>query len=296
MLKNGSDDVVACHGSEGDAADQLKALYASEPGAASLRERRHRAFAVSELRVERGARGPSIIGHAAVFNAPSEDLGGFREMIAPGAFGKDLSAPGIFALWNHDERFIIAGTNDGSLRLSEDKLGLRAEMDPIDTPTIHDLVLEPIRRGLVNKMSFAFDPLDDSWGNDQGGAPLRTLKSVRLFDVSPVTFPAYAQTDISMRALAAVIRSVPRDRLRALLELNAEPMTEEACDMAGGEWDEVSHTCLMNMDSKAQSSVTKVGSDGERTLVVAGADIEIYRRRAGLRKCLEFDYIERTNR
>lgn len=257
----------------------------------ALRERRHRAFDVSEFRVESRGKASTIVGHAAVFNSLSEDLGGYREIIAPGAFS-DLGAKGVFALWNHDERFIIAGTNDGSLRLAEDSVGLHVEMDPMDTPTIRDLVIEPIRRGLVNKMSFAFDSVDDSWGKD-GGIDVRTIKSVRLYDVSPVTFPAYRQTDISMRALGAVIRAMPRADILRLLETNAMPETQADCEDAGGEWDDTKGMCLMNMDSKAPPSDAKVGADGERTLVVAGADIEVYRRRAGLRSRLEFDYLER---
>lgn len=279
--------------SEGDAMAQMQAMYASEDNSSG---RRRRAFEVRDLRVVRRANGSTITGHAAVFNAPSDDLGGFREIIAPGAFGKDLAAPGVYALWNHDERFIIAGTNDGSLRLAEDDIGLRAEMDPMDTPTIRDLVVEPIRRGLVNKMSFAFDPIDDSWGTDRGGGTLRTLNSVKLYDVSPVTFPAYSQTDISMRALGAVLRSVPRERVLRLLETDALPMTQGDCEDAGGEWDDALKMCNMNMDSAAPPGRAKVGADGERTLVSAGADIEVYRRRAGLRKFLEFEYLERKYR
>ena len=262
---------------------------------ASLRERRYRAFNAHDLRVETRGTAQTIVGHAAVFDSLSEDLGGFRERIAPGAFS-ELDAPGIFALWNHDERFIIAGTNDGSLRLSEDKIGLLAEMDPMDTPTIRDLVLEPIRRGLVNKMSFAFDPVDDSWGKD-GSLDVRTLKSVKLFDVSPVTFPAYRQTDISLRALAAVLRSAPKEEVLRLLEQGAMPMNQADCEDAGGEWDEVKSVCMMNMDAKHTTppAVAKVGSDGERTLVSGGLDIEVYRRRAGLRKFLEFEYLERKH-
>lgn len=258
----------------------------------ALRERRHRAFNLSELRVQQGSKGATIVGHAAVFNSLSEDLGGFREQIAPGAFS-DLDAPGVYALWNHDERFIIAGTNDGSLRLAEDSIGLHVEMEPMDTPTIRDLVIEPIRRGLVNKMSFAFDPVDDSWGKD-GGIDVRTVHAVKLYDVSPVTFPAYRQTDISMRTLDAVVRAMPRDRILRLLEEKAMPENEEDCTAAGGTWED--GVCLMNMDSKAPASEAKAGPDGERTLVSAGADIEVYRRRAGLRQFLEFEYLERKYR
>ncbi len=141
---------------------------------------------------------PTLRGYASVFNQ-IDGPAGAREMVAPGAFSRSLRAGDpVTALWNHNPDFVIASTKNDSLRLSEDSHGLLAEMTPIDTPTIRDLVIKPIQEGLVNKMSFGFETVKDEYTTDAGG-PLRVLRDLTLFDVSPVVFPWYEGTDISAR-------------------------------------------------------------------------------------------------
>ena len=179
-----------------------------------------RSFVVQDLAVEEpsdeqrhAGAVPKIVGHAAVFNSLSEDLGGFREKIAPGAFTRTLADSGepVYALWNHNPDVIIASTLNGSLRLSQDEVGLRAEITPMDTATVRDMVVKPIRDGLVKKMSFGFRVAKggDEW-RTENGQMTRTLKDVDLFDVSPVTYPAYRDTDIAV-ARAAFRSLVPNE-------------------------------------------------------------------------------------
>ena len=196
-----------------------------------------RAFDV-ELRVEQRHRGapPTIVGHAAVFNSLSEDLGGFREQINPGAFTRTLREGGpVYALWNHDPNFVIASTRNGSLRLSEDKAGLRAEMDPIDTPTIRDLVVKPIQDGLITKMSFGFSvPAGGAeMASDKNLGPVRTLRDVDLFDVSPVTFPAYPNTDVAARALWIARRAASVDPDLAAMLAQMDRLMDQMMAMCG---------------------------------------------------------------
>jgi hypothetical protein len=73
------------------------------------------------------------------------------------------------------------------------------EIDPPDTQAGRDAV-ESIRRGDVDQMSFTFDVLEDEWDQDDQQQPIRTLRKVKLLDVSPVTFPAYTGTAVSARA------------------------------------------------------------------------------------------------
>lgn len=163
-----------------------------------------RSFAVDGLGVETRENGQRrLIGHAAVFNALSEDLGGFREMIAPGAFADAIGKDDVRALFNHDPNFVLGRTRSQTLRLSEDERGLAIAIDLPDTQTIRDLVVAPIERGDVSQMSFAFAvrPNGQDWAKDDEGRVVRTLKRVRLFDVSPVTYPAYPQTDVAVREL-----------------------------------------------------------------------------------------------
>lgn len=165
-----------------------------------------RQFAIEGLVVEqRDGKPPLIRGHAAVFNSLSEDLGGFREQIAPGAFAAAIEKDDVRALFNHDPNFVLGRSVSRTLRLSEDARGLAIEIDAPETPTIRDLVVAPIARGDISQMSFGFSvrPGGQDWAKDDEGRVVRTLKSVRLFDVSPVTFPAYTATDVAVREMRA---------------------------------------------------------------------------------------------
>lgn len=137
-----------------------------------------------------------IQGYAAVFNSLSEDLGGFREVIAPGAFSDTLGAD-VRALWNHDANFVLGRTKSGTLRLAEDDHGLRVEIDP---PESAAWIMDSMKRGDVDQMSFGFRVVSDDWRMD-GQQVIRTLNKVSLFDVSVVTYPAYPATDAAVRGL-----------------------------------------------------------------------------------------------
>jgi len=183
-----------------------------------------RAFAVEGLAVElRGdGQGPVLRGHAAVFNQLSADLGGFREQVAPGAFA-DALQDDVRLLVNH-QGLPLARTASKTLKLAEDGRGLaiEAELDPED-PDVRAL-LPKMKRGDVSQMSFGFAvrPNGQDWAKDDEGRVVRTLKKVRLFDVSVVTFPAYAATDVAVRSLQAwkAAQAAPRrsNLLRALAD------------------------------------------------------------------------------
>lgn len=143
---------------------------------------------------------PVLAGYAAMFGELSEDLGGFREVIAPGAFAKALGGD-VRALFNHDGNLILGRTKSKTLRLEEDQRGLRVEILPPDTSAARDLMTS-VQRGDVDQMSFGFRTVEDKW-EVVDGENIRTLIEVRLFDVSPVTFPAYPQTEIALRSMEA---------------------------------------------------------------------------------------------
>jgi hypothetical protein len=156
-----------------------------------------RTFDLAELRLE-GDKKPTIRGYAAVFNKFSEDLGGFREKIAPGAFAGAIQGNDVRALFNHDPNYVLGRTKAKTLRLSEDEKGLVIEIDPPDTQFARDLMVS-MQRGDISQMSFGFQTIKDNWKKSQGKDMERTLLEVRLLDVSPVTFPAYPQTSVAVR-------------------------------------------------------------------------------------------------
>lgn len=165
-----------------------------------------------EIRAEDG-KNPVIRGYAAKYNVESENLGTdeyqFRETIMPGAFD-DVLADDVRALFNHDPSLILARSKngEGTLRISTDNVGLFYEFEAPDTQAGRDLV-ENIRLGNVDQSSFSFTVSKDgqTWERKQDGdgprISKRTIKKVsRLFDVSPVTYPAYPDATVALRSLA----------------------------------------------------------------------------------------------
>lgn len=185
-----------------------------------------------ELRELEGSDGMTFEGYASVFNSESEDLGGFRERVAPGAFKRSLrSRNDIKLLWNHDTGSVLGSTRAGTLTLVEDDRGLKVRAVLPNTSLGRDTA-ELIRRGDVDSMSFGFSVIKDSW--DASGTN-RTLNAVRLHEVSMVAFPAYAGTagTTVMRGLDKVAKraNVDADELAdALLKLEegAELSADEA--------------------------------------------------------------------
>jgi len=161
-----------------------------------------RRFAPTELRAARkdGASMPTIEGHAAVFDSLSVELWGFYEEIAPGAFADSIEAgDDVRALFNHDPNYVLGRSRNGTLRLAEDEVGLRVEFEPPDTQQARDVVTL-IERGDVNQMSFAFAVLEEKWRIDDMERYVRRIMRAKLYDVSPVTYPAYPATDVGVRA------------------------------------------------------------------------------------------------
>ncbi len=179
-----------------------------------------------EVRAEHG---DTIVGLAAIFNTLSENLGGFREQIKPGAFDNaDMSD--VRGLFNHDPNLVLGRTTTDTLELEVTSKGLRYEIKLPDTQTIRDLVLEPIKRGDVDQSSFGFivAPGGSSFDEDEEGRLIRTITEFqRIFDVSPVTFPAYQDTTVG----EASLRSFQQEQdliAENLANQNADRISREA--------------------------------------------------------------------
>jgi uncharacterized protein len=148
-----------------------------------------------------------LTGYAAMFNQPSQDLGGFTEIIKPGAFTRTLKeGADVRGLFNHNPDLILGRTTDGgksgTLTLSEDDKGLRFEIDMPDTQVARDL-MTLVARGDVSQCSFGFCVREQNWNSkDEDGetVQLREILDCDLFDVSAVTYPAYTQTSVEARS------------------------------------------------------------------------------------------------
>tara|TARA_R100001530_G_scaffold135700_1_gene113603 strand:- start:1713 stop:2738 length:1026 start_codon:yes stop_codon:yes gene_type:complete len=157
-----------------------------------------------ETRTEKREDGSTTItGHAAVFNKLSSDLGGFREIIAPNAFESVLSDD-VRALINHDPNLLLARTTSGTLNLEQTDEGLQYSFSVPNTTYGKNLIIS-MERGDISQSSFAFTIEEDSWETTEDGE-IRTINKVKqLYDVSPVTYPAYPSADdltLAKRSLA----------------------------------------------------------------------------------------------
>jgi uncharacterized protein len=175
-----------------------------------------------EMRAE--GDGNTFVGYAAMFDSPSQPLP-FTERIAPGAFTRSLGdrRRDIRLYVNHNSDMVLASKKSGTLRLSEDRMGLRVEADLPDTSYSRDL-RALMQAGVVDKMSFGFTipKGGDRWSDD---GMERTLTKINLHEVSVVTgFPAYEATQAAVRSLEklSVRTGIAVDELSSALDALAD--------------------------------------------------------------------------
>lgn len=193
-------------------------------------------ISVSEFEIREDESGMTFEGYAAIFDSPSEPLP-FIERIKRGAFNRSLKQArnDIKLLWNHDTSAVLGSTRAGTLKLVEDDKGLKVSATLPNTTSGRDAAVL-LKRGDVDSMSFGFSvPAGGDTWNQEGTE--RTLKSVRLHEVSIVAFPAYTSTagTTSVRGLAAVAEraSLDVDQLAdaMLLLEEGKDLTPEAADL-----------------------------------------------------------------
>tara|TARA_B100001250_G_scaffold408727_1_gene431651 strand:- start:157 stop:666 length:510 start_codon:yes stop_codon:yes gene_type:complete len=165
-----------------------------------------RAFSIEQ-------KGRTLTGYAARFNSEAS-IGDFVEVIRPGAFARTLAAPtavNIRAIYEHDDKALLGRVGSGTLRLSEDDVGLRFELDLPDTSLGRDLA-ELVKRGDVAGCSFGFMAGKDTWLP----GPLRELREVDLHEITLTARPAYSSTSVSLRSLAFGRLNLARRYLEAI--------------------------------------------------------------------------------
>lgn len=140
-----------------------------------------------------------ISGHFAVFNSPYEIAPGMTESVAPGAFSNTLSGD-IRALVNHDATLVLGRTTAHTLELREDSRGLWGDIiiNPNDGDAMN--LYNRVKRGDVNQCSFGFEVVKQDTEVRDDGSVHWTIREVKLYEVSPCTFPAYEETNISARS------------------------------------------------------------------------------------------------
>jgi HK97 family phage prohead protease len=153
--------------------------------------------------VRKDGEGRKLRGTAIVFNQLSENLGGYREQIAPEALdGCDMTD--VRCLINHDDNRVLGRTSSNTLTLSRGDGGLEFECSPADTSYARDLAA-CMDRGDIDQCSFSFTvaPGGSEWSENE---VIRTVKKIsRLYDVSVVTYPAYPQTSSEIRSNAEIL-------------------------------------------------------------------------------------------
>jgi HK97 family phage prohead protease len=143
-------------------------------------------------------------GYAIVFNSLSQDLGGFKERIAPSAVDRTMrEGSNVDALTDHERKTstILGSTDSGLLKQTKDRTGLKIRISPPDTQYVRDL-LTVVKAGLAKGMSFAFRVMPDGqvW-DEEGELLVRTVTDMIYSEVSVVVNPAYLETEISARNL-----------------------------------------------------------------------------------------------
>lgn len=173
-----------------------------------------------ELRVAGSKSAPRLVGHAAVWDAPSDDLGGFTEIVRKGAFTRTLKGNALdpLALVHHRPELVLGRRSAGTLKLTEDDKGLAFEIDLPDTTTARDLAVS-VERGDIKGASFAFTvaAAGDKW-TMTGERALRELVDIDLYEITITATPAYPDTEVAKRALGTLRPRPGLMRLRRFLE------------------------------------------------------------------------------
>jgi HK97 family phage prohead protease len=155
-----------------------------------------------EVRADEGK--PKVIyGYAAVYydgdaKTEYELWDDMVERILPGAFDRAIREDDVRGLFNHDPSEILGRMSAKTMRLAADNTGLSYEIDLPGTAEA-ERVAEAVRRGDVTGSSFSFAPIVESWRQEENKL-IRIIEEVRLYDVGPVTFPAYEATTSGTRA------------------------------------------------------------------------------------------------
>ena len=196
-----------------------------------IAKREVRTLPRQRFEVRKNADGTTISGRAIAYNSLSQDLGGFKERAAPGCL-TSLRDGNKFLLYQHNYATPLARTDNGSLTLTDKSDGLYFSATLPDTSYARDLA-SLLDSGTVHDMSFGFSVPEggDTW-KEESGQIVRTLLSIRLFEISCVTEGAYSAPSASLRYCPAELRS----KLKAASKRNDDDL--DVCNPDSPDYDE----------------------------------------------------------
>jgi hypothetical protein len=205
------------------AVKEFKELQSQMAGDVLGRERSCRTFDIDALQVRTGTteKEKHLTGHGAVYDRWSVDLGGFKELFEQGSFTESIQKDDIRSLQNHDPHYILGRTKSGTLTLEEDKKGVKFDDLLPETSYASDLLVSVERKDVTGcSIIFSVDAKDERWFVDGEEAEFldalmamwdekkhkveRRISKASMYDIGPVTFPAYPQTDVKARAMEMV--------------------------------------------------------------------------------------------
>jgi uncharacterized protein len=171
-------------------------------------QREIRSIPAAEFRVSTNSDGSKTVGGFAIlYNSQSVDLGGFKEIVAPGAVTRTLQEnPSILCLRDHRTELLLGRTSAGTLTLDDQPTGLNFTVKLPATSAGNDLA-ESLARGDIDGCSFGFTVRNDVWNDTADGTILRTLLDLDLYEISITSFPAYTSTTAALRSAPVEMRN-----------------------------------------------------------------------------------------
>jgi HK97 family phage prohead protease len=160
-----------------------------------------------------------LSGYAVVFNSPADIGGDFTEIVAPGAFTRTLKEDDQVMLRDHRSELLLGRVSAGTLRLSQDRIGLAFEVSPLPKTEVGLDTYENVRLKNLKGCSFGFYVRDDTWTQDSAGKLTRILNDIQLAEVTLTAFPAYDSTSVDVRS----VRAKRLAKSKNVLDLDDDP-------------------------------------------------------------------------
>jgi len=195
-------------------------------------QREIRSITAAEYRVSTNSDGSkTVAGYAILYNSQSVDLGGFKEIVAPGSLTRTLQEnPDVLCLRDHKTELLLGRTNAGTLTLEDQPTGLHFTLKLPATTAGNDTA-ESLSRGDIDGCSFGFSVRNDVWNDAGDGLIIRTLLDLDLYEISITSFPAYPSTTAALRSAPVEIRTrIEQLDNTSQPEPQIEPVTERSDD------------------------------------------------------------------